>query len=476
MPDDQVKKSLPVRQRKAHRKSRLGCGNCKLRSVKCDETKPTCNRCLKSGYVCNYTRTIPNLQLSSGAGGASTLKISLDMVIPRPNPNWGLPPPSPGFRIPLAGPVADGPGGLYELSPPDFAVLERFRHRSMFTLGTASTRHVYTEGAMGLGSTEPYLLHIFLAFSLLHDTFLSPSTSTAAHRSSLAFHWYHGTALFHRNLSHASRTDPDALSGTHRDALWAAAATLGSAAFAFVDSISPQDAWPLKSPDLTDLDWLRMSDGKRAVWPITDPSRPESIFHPLILDHRKLSAPNGLAPIPATALPALFYPLCNLTNSTPVSNPYHIAASIVGQLLPREPDEERLIEYLSFTSQLDIRFRTLLEIKDKPAMLLLAYWYAMLTRFPRWWLSQRAKIEGKAICIYMDRECPDDAVIMELLEFPRSMFFRKQLDNGKDIGTQFMGADTIMLAQWERHSLRPKRTDNLNRRMELVVGNDTNIE
>ncbi|KAH6893315.1 hypothetical protein B0T10DRAFT_270366 [Thelonectria olida] len=425
--------SLPVRQRKAHRKSRNGCGNCKLRSVKCDETKPTCKRCLKSGFVCNYSRAVPALQLTSPAGGSSLLKLSLDTPAPS-RPHRGLPPPSPGFRIPLAGPVVGGPMGSYEMTPTDFAALDRFRTRTIFTMGTAKTRHLYSEGAFGLGVTDPYLWHVFLAFALLHDTYLSPSSSTAAHRGSLAFHWYHGTALFHRNLSMASQAAPNALAGTHRDALWASAAILGSAAFAFVGSADPLNAWPLKSPDPTDLDWLKMSDGKRVVWDITDPSRPDSIFHPLMQDHKRHITPNGLAPIPLDALPALFYPLCNLTASNARDNPYHVAASILAQLLPRELDDENVIQFLSFLSQLDPRFRRLLEEKDKPAILLLSYWYAKLVSFKRWWMAQRAWIEGQAICMYMDRECAGDAVIQELLEYPRSMFFDRKYDDGKDTG------------------------------------------
>ncbi|KAK4496409.1 hypothetical protein PRZ48_012389 [Zasmidium cellare] len=40
--------------RKTHRKSRLGCLECKRRRVKCDETHPACNNCTRRSTPCNY--------------------------------------------------------------------------------------------------------------------------------------------------------------------------------------------------------------------------------------------------------------------------------------------------------------------------------------------------------------------------------------------------------------------------------------
>ncbi|TGJ83485.1 hypothetical protein E0Z10_g5276 [Xylaria hypoxylon] len=42
----------PVKRRAMHAKARTGCLTCKRRRVKCDETKPTCARCIKSGHMC----------------------------------------------------------------------------------------------------------------------------------------------------------------------------------------------------------------------------------------------------------------------------------------------------------------------------------------------------------------------------------------------------------------------------------------
>ncbi|KAI2641457.1 hypothetical protein GGS26DRAFT_4556 [Hypomontagnella submonticulosa] len=42
----------PVKRRTTHAKVRTGCTTCKSRRVKCDEKKPSCSRCERSGYLC----------------------------------------------------------------------------------------------------------------------------------------------------------------------------------------------------------------------------------------------------------------------------------------------------------------------------------------------------------------------------------------------------------------------------------------
>ncbi|KAM5353983.1 hypothetical protein ACJ41O_000633 [Fusarium nematophilum] len=212
---------------------------------------------------------------------------------------------------------------------------------------------------------HPFLIHVFLAMSLLHDTHLHPS-QPPSHRSSLAFHWYHATALFHQRLL-AAHSSPSlsSLVSSERDALWASGALLGGAAFALLDVQDPREAWPLKRPDAMDLDWLKMSDGKKVVWRIADPSREESIFHGLVAD--RASMPDGRKAVPLGVLPSGFYTVFELMDSTPVTNPYHVAASLLAQLLHREPDENSVVEFLTFLTQLDPRIQN--------ADLVLLSWY-----------------------------------------------------------------------------------------------------
>lgn len=47
-------------KRKYHSKSRLGCSTCKRRRVKCDETRPICQKCQKMNLTCGYTLESPD--------------------------------------------------------------------------------------------------------------------------------------------------------------------------------------------------------------------------------------------------------------------------------------------------------------------------------------------------------------------------------------------------------------------------------
>ncbi|KAI0467761.1 hypothetical protein F4859DRAFT_224484 [Xylaria cf. heliscus] len=53
--------SQPKAKRKGGPRSKGGCGKCKARHVKCDETKPHCRRCLEIGKACDgYSAAAPN--------------------------------------------------------------------------------------------------------------------------------------------------------------------------------------------------------------------------------------------------------------------------------------------------------------------------------------------------------------------------------------------------------------------------------
>ncbi|KAI0424909.1 C6 zinc finger protein [Xylaria sp. FL1042] len=44
----------PRLERRGHTKSRRGCYNCKRRRIKCQETRPSCGHCIKTGLKCEY--------------------------------------------------------------------------------------------------------------------------------------------------------------------------------------------------------------------------------------------------------------------------------------------------------------------------------------------------------------------------------------------------------------------------------------
>lgn len=82
----------------------------------------------------------------------------------------------------------------------------------------------------------------------------------------MAYHWSQGAALLNRKLSIG--IEPE-----ERDALWACAGLLGALALSSISATTPEEAWPLKQTSPSDLDWLKMCEGKREIWKIADPRR-----------------------------------------------------------------------------------------------------------------------------------------------------------------------------------------------------------
>ncbi|KAK4500200.1 hypothetical protein PRZ48_008386 [Zasmidium cellare] len=419
------------RKRKAHTKSRQGCGNCKLRRVKCDETRPKCKKCTAFGVSCDYDSKASDLAFS-GVG-------SFQVDIPKPP----TPPESPPdgnnedieaviegmMNAPLYLHVDEGTPGpqVCYIDKPHLDLLRKFYNRTVLSIGTAGTKHIYRGVMTRMAAQHSFVLHAILRFTLIHDRYLYDPLGTKPSTAE-AFHGYHAAALFGKKLQ-------GPVAEEEKDALWGIAAILGASSFASIEASKAEEAWPLKEPELGDLDWLKMSDGKREVWKIADPLRPTSVFRAAIEfeNNRKdemLHRPTD------PELDSMFPWVTKLFNlDAPRSeddpkDPYFEAASIIERLVPIECTHSTVMWFLSFLGHMNPEYRRLLEAKDPPAMLLLSWWYAKLINYDQWWLRRRVLFECQAIVIYLDRELSDDDEMKKLLEFPKS---RCGLDRG-DLG------------------------------------------
>ncbi len=95
----------------------------------------------------------------------------------------------------------------------------------------------------------------------MHDHHLSTVSNTKLSTTE-AYHWYQATSTFNKQLSRPPQVEEQA-------ALLTTAALLGTIAFCHIEARTSEEAWPLKPPSSSDLDWLRMSDGKKEVWKLT---------------------------------------------------------------------------------------------------------------------------------------------------------------------------------------------------------------
>lgn len=294
----------------------------------------------------------------------------------------------------------------------DLERLGRFQDRTILTVGPSRSAKVYQQEVTKLACVYPYLMHVVQTVTASHDRYLSASVST---RQTLTetYHLARAAAMINEKLSVPIKPD-------ERDALWAAATLLGVQAFASIEASKPEEAWPLKRPSPFDLEWVRMSYGKKAIWELADPSREGSIFHEVADFHKRECLPS----IPHQRAPNLILSalvrLCDLSaSSNSESNPYHAAVYNLAPLLDLECNQHTLLRFLSYISYMNPKFQDLLEEKDPRAMILLAYWYAKMWT-SQWYIARRARLEGQATCIYLERYYGDCPAIQELLFFPKT--------------------------------------------------------
>ncbi|KAF1979786.1 hypothetical protein BU23DRAFT_496671 [Bimuria novae-zelandiae CBS 107.79] len=420
------------RKRKAHAKSRKGCGNCKLRRVKCDEARPKCKKCMLYGVSCGYDGSTPSLDLSAEGS------FQFDLIRGEAMFDFSGAPEKPPVSLntmstTMAQHSLNGASrrmvdsltmanlphmdanSAWSFTDADMEIVSRFQRRTVATLGSKESSSTYRDCIAHLAFSHPFLMHMVLSLTLLHDVYLttsSPSDLATEHERKALMHWNTATKLFNNLLS---RPIPP----SYRDAIWATGALLGTASMAYVESSDPANAWPLKPADPNDLDWLKLSEGKRAIFKIADPSRPESMFCRLGKQMNHLQRPAWIDHPDFNSIPPRLAKLFDITpTSTPESNIYYVPLICVQEMQGFTLTHESVMPFIRFLIYMTPEFRSLLELKDPRAMLLLLWWFRRVEGgvADLWWMTRRAKIEGRAIEIWLDRWYGGEEGLMQMFE------------------------------------------------------------
>jgi hypothetical protein len=256
-------------------------------------------------------------------------------------------------------------------------------------------------------------MHMVQAITALHDRILSPNPDPQQTRAEL-YHASRAAALFNAKLSQPLQQDD-------RDPLWATAALLGVAAMSWMEAGCAEEAWPLTVREPTDLDWIRISRSKVAVWELTDPMRVGSRFRRVVEEQKRneLVAKDIISKMGIDELPSKLLAVCEIDEySSPETHPYLTALKGLAHAMAVESVRANLLILLSFIGRMGDDFQQLLRERDPRALLLMAYWYAKI-KGTMWWLDRRSILEGQAICLYLERYHADDTEIMSLLSYPK---------------------------------------------------------
>lgn len=247
-------------------------------------------------------------------------------------------------------------------------------------------------------------MHASLAVALTYDRHLNGPLGCRTVEE--CYHWSQSTVLLNKRLR-------EPMEVKDKDPIWGTAAALAVLSFSSPDACTPEEAWPLKSSGYSDLDWLRMLQGKMSLWHMTNPLRPDSLFHVMAATFAQMNSPlpeRGIFGIPkALAI------VCNLSaSSTAENNPYFHAAHAVSQILNLPDSEVTTGETQIFIRSIHGHFRDLLQSKDPVALLLLYLWYQKASR-TIWWIQLRAKVECPSICVYLQLYHKENSAVQKFL-------------------------------------------------------------
>ncbi|KAK4167381.1 hypothetical protein QBC43DRAFT_311707 [Cladorrhinum sp. PSN259] len=137
-------------ERRGHTKSRRGCYNCKRRRIKCQETKPCCGNCVKTGLECTYPPPPSSSYSSSSLSSAYSRSTN--------NPAAQAPPAASLLNEP------SGSGGEKQFTLLDLRLFHHF-------LSTCYPHHplgsepLWTHEIPCLSQAHPFLMHAILGYA-----------------------------------------------------------------------------------------------------------------------------------------------------------------------------------------------------------------------------------------------------------------------------------------------------------------------
>jgi hypothetical protein len=239
---------------------------------------------------------------------------------------------------------------------------------------------------------------------MMHDSdlaSLSTPSLAAQHKTLSLQHWNTASKLFNALLAKP-------IAPTHRDAVWATGVVIGAASFWCVNSPHVEQVWPLKPSEPQDLAWLRLGDGKRTLYRISNPARPDSVFHHLM--KRNFSHCHSVPEWIDTYGSAIettpdIKRIFNITvTSTVDNNVYYLPLLILSRIQNMRLTHENVLSFLYVTSFITPGLLEILDRKDVRAVFLIGWWFQLIEDGELWWMTNRARIEGRAVRLWLERE------------------------------------------------------------------------
>jgi len=304
--------------------------------------------------------------------------------------------------------------------------LELFDHFMETTdelwIGPPQCLRILREHGPRLAMSCPYLLHAMLSFSAYHLSFLHPG----ARKYSIS-----STLHYDRSLKSYSTTLQDHLESTDSNGLLACSMLLGMIAFRNI-SVNGPDLQTSPDPEnsLAEFSGLQFISGISLLKdiPSLGSTLDSKIWQNALmgcgegsLDDVETSDTSSNASKIMDSLEQLCE--CEFTQFTN-EGPYVKALNALGRFMQLEIDHDKIGKLFMFIRDLDPRFVRLLERKEPKALLLLCYWFALLSQIDQWWIIESARNEGLKLLNFLG--VVENPSIQDLLRFPAELLQRNR--------------------------------------------------
>ncbi|KAJ5550792.1 Aflatoxin biosynthesis regulatory protein [Penicillium sp. DV-2018c] len=405
--------------RRSHRKSRVGCANCKQRRIKaakCDETKPCCLRCQKHGVDCDYsgqavvhapktTNIVADfIEIHPELISIDSLASSMSLMMVVDKLNELLLPVSPTRpQLPRKPRKPRDPSA----SMRTIEALHHFHQGPPFPSEPQSNVRRVMDKMVRLAFETPFLMHAIIAASTTHLCAHLPNNKS--YRLAEAYHWQNAITQYSTEISH--------ITYDNTDKLYTACMLISMHSF-HQETFNPTTSFVFTiATDSTALTWLRIQSGLRYLLARTAPWLPQSTWWSVFSESRGADADFEDSRPGRVDLHPDLADLCGITeDSTVQSNPYLWPLRMLMRLLVLERCPGSFGAYSTWMGRLENEFYVSLERREVPALVLLAWWLGLMCFVDEWWVEIRVRSECTAICMFLEG-CGDPGVL-KLLVFP----------------------------------------------------------
>jgi hypothetical protein len=378
------KDTLNTDTRRQHSKSRSGCTVCKKRRIKCDETKPACRQCVNFGRKCSFLSTV-----SQVLPGQTPQRLEKDHEASRDvlfSHVWD----KLQSRAELC--------NLTDVSTQKAnveALLDHFIDCNDEWLATPLFQQLVQRHGVQLGLWSEYLLHAILAVTASHLEYLDPTKKELKFVSS--FHYSLSLRLYQEKLADVQSQDIDAIFACGMIHIMMVIKNTVS------DPLTDGDTLGGFNSLLVGVKSIKSFPSFHRAFHLQAQDR-HVLFHELFFRCTLPDQPVENHP----KKPAMMAQMANLEShieqlvgDAVFDNTYRKPFQYLVLISEHEPNSNLVDLFLSFATQLEGRYLEALETEEPVALLLICYWFALLSTIEQWWVTKPAKILCERFYIHL---------------------------------------------------------------------------